>query len=51
MNITSSRKPDNLGGRLSSEIEHWTRNPRVHGAIPLVSQIYRVKRVIDVIDC
>ena len=51
MAITSSRKPDKLGGRLSSEVEHWTRKPGVRGPIPRVSQIYRAKRMIDIIDC
>ena len=51
MTITSSRKPDKLGGRLSSEVEHWGSNPKVRGSIPRVSRIYRVQRVIDIIDC
>ena len=38
MTITSSRKPDKLGGRLSSEVEHWGSNPKVRGSIPRVSR-------------
>ena len=51
MTITSSRKPDKLCGRLSSEVEHWDANPKVRGSIPRVSRIYRVKRMIDIIKC
>ena len=51
MTITSSRKPDKLGGRLSSEVEHWGSSPKVRGSIPRVSRIYRVQRMIDIIDC
>ena len=40
-----------LGGRLSSEVEHWDVNPKVRGSIPRVSRIYRVKRMIDIINC
>ena len=46
MTITSSRKPEKLGGRLSSGVEYWDVNPKVRGSIPRVSRIYRVKRMI-----
>ena len=49
MTITSSRKPDKLGGRLSSEVEHWGSSPKVRGSIPRSAEFMRVQRMIDII--
>ena len=51
MTIRFSRKTNKFCVPLRElNVEHWDVNPKIRGSIPQVSQMYRVKSMIDTID-